>query len=106
MVTTTQSEPTDPQLEAAEGPREPLVEGEGPAGVERRLADALERAQTFATRYAGRLSELDSEGLREAMQELAVIHELIGRAGAYAALRFSTDTADPANGALLQVAQE
>src|SRR5262249_55884885 len=32
--------------------------------------------------------------------------DLVGRAGSYAALRFSTDTADPANGALLQLAQE
>ena len=40
------------------------------------------------------------------MEELAAIHELVGRAGAYAALRFSTDTADPAIGALLQLAQE
>jgi oligoendopeptidase F len=106
MATTTQSEPIDPELEAAAWDLDPLIEGEGPAGVERRLAEALERAQTFATCYAGRLSELDSEGLREAMQELAVIHELVGRAGTYAALRFATDTADPANGALLQLAQE
>ena len=36
------------------------------------------------------------------MAELAEIYELLGRAGSYAALRFSTDTADPASGALLQ----
>ncbi len=40
------------------------------------------------------------------MQELAAIYDLVGRAGAYASLRFSTDTADPAIGALLQLAQE
>ncbi len=40
------------------------------------------------------------------MRELAAIDELVGRAGTYAALRFSTDTADPANGALLQRVQE
>ena len=39
---------------------EPLVDGEGAAGVETRLAAALERAQAFAERYAGRLDELDS----------------------------------------------
>ena len=106
MATEAPAESTDPELQATAWDLEPLVEGEGPDGVERRLADALERAQAFAGRYAGKLDELDSEGLREAMQELAVIHELVGRAGTYAALRFSTDTADPANGALLQVAQE
>src|SRR5258707_11359138 len=100
------AESTDAELQKTAWDLEPLVEGEGSEGVERRLAEALERSQVFAGRYAGKISGLDSEGLRKAMQELAVIHDLIGRAGTYAALRFSTDTADPANGALLQAAQE
>ncbi len=99
-------ETTDPELEATAWDLEPLVEGDGPEGVERRLAEALALSQQFAERYAGKLGELDSERLREAMQQLAQIHDLVGRAGTYAALRFSTDTADPANGALLQLAQE
>src|SRR6478609_3819119 len=100
------TEPTDPELQATAWDLEPLVDGEGPAGVERRLAEAIERARAFAERYAGRLAELDSAGLSEAMVELGSIMELVGRAGYYAALRFSTDTADPANGALLQRVQE
>jgi oligoendopeptidase F len=96
----------DPELEASAWDLEPLVDGEGEDGVERRLADALARAQAFAVRHAGKLGELDSAGLREAMDELAAISELVARAGYYAALRFSTDTAEPANGALLQKAQE
>ena len=40
------------------------------------------------------------------MRELAEINELIGRGGSYASLRFSTDTADPVRGALLQRVQE
>jgi oligoendopeptidase F len=99
-------ESTDPELQASAWDLEPLVDGEGAEGVEPRLSEALQRAQAFAERYAGKLGELDSPGLREAMQELAAIHELVGRAGGYAALRFSTDTAEPANGALLQLAQE
>jgi oligoendopeptidase F len=102
----TAPESTDPELQATAWDLEPLVQGEGPDGVERRLAEALQRAERFAERYAGKLGELDSDGLGEAMQELASIYDLIGRAGTYAALRFSTDTADPANGALLQLAQE
>src|SRR6201994_1747465 len=102
----TAPESTDPELQATAWDLEPLVEGDGPDGVERRLAAALERAQAFAGRYAGKLAELDSAGLREAMEELATIYDLVGRAGAYASLRFSTDTADPAIGALLQLAQE
>jgi oligoendopeptidase F len=102
----TASQSTDPELQATAWDLEPLVEGDGPDGVERRLSAALERAKAFAERYAGQLEQLDSAGLREAMEELAAIQELAGRAGAYAALRFSTDTADPATGALLQLAQE
>jgi oligoendopeptidase F len=96
----------DPELAETAWDLEPLVEGEGEAGVESRLEDALARAKAFAERYAGKLGELDGAGLGEAMEALAVIYELIGRAGYYAALRFSTDTADPANGALLQRVQE
>jgi oligoendopeptidase F len=106
MATAARSESTDPELQATAWDLEPLVEGEGQPGVERRLAEALERSGAFAERYAGKLGELDREGLREAMSELALIYELVGRAGYYAALRFSTDTADPANGALLQRVQE
>jgi oligoendopeptidase F len=106
MAAVAPSEPTDPELQATAWDLEPLVGGEGSDGVERRLGDALTRAQAFAASYAGKLGSLDVSGLAEAMHELAVIHELVGRAGTYAALRFSADTADPANGALLQKAQE
>ncbi len=106
MAAVAPSEPTDSELQASAWDLEPLVDGEGEAGVQRRLGDALERAKAFAARYAGKLDELDGPGLQQAMDELAAIHELVGRAGYYAALRFSTDTADPANGALLQRVQE
>jgi oligoendopeptidase F len=106
MATAAAPEPTDPELQATAWDLEPLVEGEGKEGVERRLTEALDHARTFAERYAGELGELDGAGLREAMEALGVIHELVGRAGYYAALRFSTDTADPATGALLQRVQE
>jgi oligoendopeptidase F len=105
-MSATAPESTDPELEATAWELELLVDGDGSDGVERRLGEALERSREFAGRYAGKLGELDSERLRGAMQELATIHDLVGRAGTYAALRFSTDTADPANGALLQLAQE
>ncbi len=106
MAESAVSEPNDPELQASAWDLEPLVEGEGRAGVERRLAEALERAKVFSERYAGKLQELDGEGLREAMLELGAIYDLVGRAGYYAALGFSTDTADPATGALLQRVQE
>ncbi|MEA2276019.1 MAG: oligoendopeptidase [Solirubrobacteraceae bacterium] len=85
---------------------EPLVAGEGPEGVDRLLTEADERAARFAEAYAGRMAELDGAGLSAAMAELEAIVDLLGRAGSYAMLRFSVDTADPANGALLAHVQE
>jgi oligoendopeptidase F len=85
---------------------EHLVEGEGPEGVDRLLDEASERATAFAARYAGHVAELDGEQLAEAMAELEAIFETAGRAGYYAGLRFSADTLDPANGALMQRAEE
>ncbi len=106
MSQTATAEPDDPELEATAWDLEPLVEGEGRPGVESRLTEALERAKRFAERYGGKLGDLDGASLAEAMNELAAIYELVGRAGYYAALGFSTDTADPATGALLQKVQE
>lgn len=99
-------EPFDEEAQQAAWDLSPLLDGEGPEGVDARLRHALEKAQTFAERHAGRLSQLDGQGLVAAMGELAAIHDLVGRAGAYAALHFSTDTADPARGALLARVQE
>ena len=42
-----------------------------------------------------RVAELDGPGLAEAIAELQAISDLAGRAGNYAALRFSVDTAGP-----------
>ena len=105
-MSTPATQPADPELERAAWDLEPLLDGEGESGVGRRLEEALTRARAFAERHAGKLGELDGAGLAEAMSELAVIYELVGRAGTYAGLRFSTDTSDPANGALLQMVQE
>jgi oligoendopeptidase F len=85
---------------------DPLVDGEGPEGADRLLAEADERAARFAEAYAGRVAELDAERLTMAMAELETIVDLIGRAGSYAMLRFAVDTAEPANGALLARVQE
>src|ERR1700761_3480766 len=97
---------TDPELLETAWDLDPLVEGEGEAGVGRQLDDAVAAASEFSDRYAGKVGEFDTSGLAKAKTELEHIHELIGRAASYAALRFSTDTADPARGALLQRVQE
>src|SRR4051812_4576569 len=85
---------------------EPLVDGDGPEGVDRQLDEASQRATALAEAHAGRLGEVAPDGFAAGVNELAAIHELIGRAGSYAHLRFATDTAEPANGALMQRVQE
>src|ERR671924_927127 len=70
------------------------------------FTEARDRAETFAQRHKGRVGELGAEGLADAMHELGAIHDLAGRAGSYAVLRFSLDTAEPERGALMQRARE
>jgi oligoendopeptidase F len=96
----------DPALDAAAWDLEPLVGGRGAEGVEELLVEARDRAAGFAERHKGRVAELGPEGLADAMHELAAIHDLAGRAGSYALLRFAVDTRDPARGALVQKARE
>ncbi len=96
----------DEKLEAANWDLEPLVENRGPEAVEQMLAEARDRAEAFAGTYRGRVTEIDSSELAEAMRELGAIHDLAGRAGSYAMLGFSLDTMDPERGARIQKAQE
>ena len=105
-MATEAAESSDPELQATAWNLDPLVGGEGPDGARAQLTESLERAQAFATSYAGKLGDLDSSGLERAMRELGEIQDLVGRAGTYAGLRFSVDTADPAAGALMQEVQE
>jgi oligoendopeptidase F len=102
----TNQEPADDEVAGVAWDLDPLVDGRGEEGVRALLAQAVERADAFAAAYAGRLAELDPDGLRRAMEELADLHQLVGRAGSYASLRFAVDTADEQIGALLQHVQE
>ena len=105
-MATTAENLADPKLLQTEWDLEPLVYGEGEAGVDRLLSETTERASAFAERYAGKLEKIESAELERAMLELAEIQDMLGRAASYAGLLFSTDTADPARGALLQRTQE
>ncbi len=105
MSTTTAPQP-DAALAEARWDLDPLVAGEGPAGVIRLLGEAKASADAFAERYRGKVAELDAAGVATAMHELESMFDGIGRAGSYAALWFTTDTRDPERGALLQEARE
>jgi oligoendopeptidase F len=99
-------EPADEEVREVAWDLDPLVDGRGEAGVRELLEQAVQRAEAFAAAHAGKVAQLDADGLRAAMEELAALHELVGRAGSYASLRFAVDTADPERGALLQHVQE
>jgi len=87
-----------------------LLAGESTDDPRAAVTSLLEKADgaagAFAEEYEGKVAELGSDGLRLAMEKLASISDLAGRALNYAHLRFAADTADPANGALLQMGSE
>jgi len=102
-------ETVDPELESVEWDLSDLLDGRGkdPDGaVDALLDDAQRRADAFRERYAGGVARLEAPDLAAAMRELGDLQELVGRAGSFASLRFATNTADPARGALLQHVQE
>ena len=99
----------DPELQAVAWDLDPLLDGRADdpdAAVTEMLAEVQRRADAFAEAHAGKLAELDGAEFVAALHELETIQELIGRAGSYAVLNFSGDTADPKRGALLQKLQE
>src|SRR5947209_7394902 len=105
-MATTAETLADPELLQTEWDLDPLVYGKGDGGGERLLDEGTQRASAFSERHAGKLVTLNSAELERAMLELAEIHDLLGRAAAFAGLRFSTDTADSVRGALLHRTQE
>ena len=84
---------------------EPLVGGDGVAGVERLLDQADARAAALAE-TRGHVAELDAAGLAAFMDGLAGLEEDLTRADSYAGLRFATDTGDQSRGALVAKVEE
>jgi oligoendopeptidase F len=80
--------------DAYDGPDDPKLEAD--------LQDARTSTAAFATRYRGRIASLSAQELSDAVAELERINGIVGRAGAYAHLLFSTETSDPVRGALVQ----
>ena len=81
-------------------------DGDGAAAVGILLDEAERLAEEFAAAHEGKVADLDGPGLLAAMEQLARISELAGRALNFAHLRFAADTADPTIGALLQRGSE
>ena len=76
------------------------------AAIDVLLDEGDRLAAEFAEAYEGRVAELDGAGLLEAMERLAHLSDIVGRALNFAHLRFAADTADAATGALLQRSSE
>ncbi len=76
------------------------------AAVAALIDEAERRAEQFAADLEGKVGELDGAGLIDAMERLAGISDLVGRALNFAHLRFAADTETPAVGALLQRSTE
>jgi oligoendopeptidase F len=87
--------------EAVRWDLEPLVEGDGPAGVDRHLEDAARLAHQLTDDAKGTLAGLDAGQLADVMHRYAAVHEHIERAGSYAHLLHSVDTRSPEVGALV-----
>jgi oligoendopeptidase F len=100
---------SDPDLTAADVAWniEPLLDDESGATVHvdalLNSADAI--AEELAT-YRGRIAELDAAELAGFYTRMAELHDVIGRVGSYAGLKFAVDSDDPANGALLARVEE
>ncbi len=70
------------------------------------LKQALAEADAFAREYHGRIGSLNARGLAAALRRYEAILDRLGRAYTYAYLHWSTNTEDPARGALLQYVRE
>jgi oligoendopeptidase F len=100
---------TDPQLAAVAWDLSHLLNGAGQdpaAAVDAMLEEGQRQADAFAEAHAGKVAQLDGPGLISAMQALAELQDVLGRAASYVMLSFSENTADPKRGALLQRMQE
>ena len=97
----------DPELLATEWDLAPLVDGEGETERRRLLEEATARAEHLrrVVLPAGSRARRRRPARGDAWS-WRDLEDLAGSAASYASLRFSTDTADPARGALLAHMQE
>ena len=82
---------------------EPLLDDQPNVDVLIDRADAL--ADKLAERR-GQIATLDAAGLEAFMRDMAELHELIGRAGSYAGLRFSVNVLDHEIASTMQRVEE
>jgi len=79
--------------------------GDDPA-LSQTVQDANDAADRFAEKYRGRVAELSGAEMASALEAQAAIQDALSRAAYYANLEWTTDTANPQFGALVQKMQE
>lgn len=84
---------------------ETLLPEPGVAGVDR-LLDQIDALAAEIEPARGTVASLDPDGLVALLGRFETLHDLLGRVGSYAMLRFSVDTADAEIAALMQRVQE
>jgi len=75
-------------------------------GIEADLDEADRRADAFAAAYRGRVASLSAKEMTTLLAEYEAIADLGAKPGEFAGLSWSTQSDDPARGALLQKATE
>jgi oligoendopeptidase F len=79
----------------------PFDDEAGPAVSLSRLLDLADRLAGETEHWRGRIAEADASQLAELMTLAARVHDLVGRAGSFAAMDATTDSNDEAKGALM-----
>ena len=67
-------------------------------GIEQTLNDCHARAEAFGARFRPVMEQpetLTADALLDAVRELEIIYEALGRVGSYAGLLYASDTANP-----------
>jgi oligoendopeptidase F len=83
-----------------------LVSPPAVESIDRILDEAERRLDAFAALYRGAIAGLEAEGMRAMLTEYEALIDMVGRVESYASLSWSTQSDDPARGALLQKVTE
>ena len=83
-----------------------LLDGRTDEAAVDELLDRADELAAALREARGRVAGFDAAALAGFMARLAELHEVLGRAGSFASLRFAADVTDPPRGALVQRVQE
>ena len=84
----------------------PLYAGTDDPQIQAEMDEVASLIDTFAESYRGKVGELDSEELIDALKEVETIQKYLIRLYSYASLVYSTDTSDAQAGALMAKVQQ